>query len=567
MISMKNASKRRAIGLKLSLVIAAAVALGCGGSGSSPGGSQGVVSPPATPAPSNPQEPSGLPENPEGGYPRWSVLELTLVAKANLEDPYKNVSLTGTFQSPAGERIEVPGFWAGDREFRVRFTPTVEGVWTYTVTSTPADPGLTDGGSFSVGPPAAGSKGFLRRDPDHPHSFRYDDGARLFLWGQTYYEIVRNARAGGPWKAAVDGSKNKGMSKIRLLINPAWETGTRPYPRTSPFENDDRDRLDLEHWSALDEVVDYMSEKGMIADLILFLDHPRGFGTEPEDQRYVRYALARYAAYPNVTWCLTNEWNYTQKSAAYWNRIGTIVRTEDPWMEDGEKLRPLSIHQETRHDFQYFDTNWPVHAIVQVGVRNALHRNGDEWGNRSILRNHGRHMPVVNDEYGYMGEPDKSEPKSDGKWPGYSRTKHRQTIWGIAMAGGHGSAGDAHDYDDGIPFFVGNWHNRPEYDDIDQLVRFWTRRSIPYWRMDPKNELVEGRRAYARAVEGEEYVVYAAMGGTVKVDLASGRYMGILFNPRTGEEKALPRVTGGGKRNFNLPPGEDWVLHLRNEKS
>ena len=565
MTSMRSMSIRGTVVFECGILLLAVLSAGCGGSSSSPGGSHGVVLPPAAPAPTQPPEPSGLPEPPEGGFPKWSVLELTLVAKGDLDDPYQNVSVGAVFQSPAGDRIEVPGFWAGDREFRVRFTPTVEGVWTYTVTSSPADPGLTDGGSFAVGPPAAGSKGFLRRDPDHPHSFRHDDGTRVFLWGQTYYEIVRNARAGGPWKEAVDGTKRKGMSKIRLLINPAWETGTRPYPRTSPFENDDRDHLDLEHWSALDEVVDYMNEKGMIADLILFLDHPRGFGTESEDQRYVRYSVARYSAYPNVAWCLTNEWNYTKKSEAYWNRIGRIVRNEDPWLENGDKFRPLSIHQETRHDFQYFDTDWPVHAIVQVGVRNEVHRNGDEWGNRSILQNHGRDMPIINDEYGYIGEPDKSEPKSDGKWPGYTRTKHRQTIWGIAMAGGHGSAGDAHDYDDGIPFFVGNWHNRPEYDDIDQLVSFWTRRSIPHWRMDPRNDLVQGKRAYARAVVGEEYVVYAALGGSVKLDLASGRYMALLFNPRTGEEKPLPRVTGGAMRNFNLPHGEDWVLHLRNE--
>jgi hypothetical protein len=341
--------------------------------------------------------------------------------------------------------------------------------------------------------------------------------------------------------------------------------------------NDDRDRLDLEHWKALDEVVEYMNDAGMIADLILFLDHPRAFGTEGEDQRYVRYTVSRYAAYPNVTWCLTNEWNYTKRSNAYWNRIGRIVRSEDPWIENGEKLRPLSIHQETREDFQYFDTDWPVHAIVQVGVRNGVHRNGDAWGNRSILRNHGRGLPVVNDEYGYMGEPDKSEPKTNDRvhldawprvagWPGYSRTKHRNTIWGIAIAGGYGTAGDARDYEDGIPFFVANWHNRPEYDDIAELVRFWTRRSIPYWRMEPANDLVEGRRVYARAEEGEEYVVYGAVGGTVRLKLAAGRYMATIVNPRTGAETPQPRVDGGATRTFQFPSTEDWVLHVRKER-
>ena len=76
----------------------------------------------------------------------------------------------------------------------------------------------------------------------------------------------------------------------------------------------------------------------------------------------------------------------------------------------------------------------------------------------------------------------------------------------------------------------------------------------------------ERREEPARAIVGEEYVVYAALGGPVKLNLAAGRYMALLFNPRTGEERPLPRVTGGAKHNFNLPQAEDWVLHLRNEK-
>src|SRR5688572_25780188 len=158
MISMRRASIGRTDVFEYGILLLAALSLGCGGSSSSPGGTHGVVSPPATPAPTQPPEPSGLPEAPEGGFPKWSVLELSLVAKGELDDPYKEVALAATFQSPSGERTDVPGFWAGDREFRVRFTPTAEGVWTYTVTSSPADPGLTDAGSFSVGPPADGSK-------------------------------------------------------------------------------------------------------------------------------------------------------------------------------------------------------------------------------------------------------------------------------------------------------------------------------------------------------------------------------------------------------------------------
>ncbi len=77
-------------------------------------------------------------------------------------------------------------------------------------------------------------------------------------------------------------------------------------------------------------------------------------------------------------------------------------------MTEGQALRPLSIHQQTRIDFQFFDQQWPVHAIIQYGVRNSWNRDmadewekkpykprfvhGDEWGNAGILHNMG-HIP------------------------------------------------------------------------------------------------------------------------------------------------------------------------------
>src|SRR5690606_38065973 len=98
------------------------------------------------------------------------------------------------------------------------------------------------------------------------------------------------------------------------------------------------------------------------------------FGTQEQDERYVRYILARYAAFPNVIWCTTNEWEYTDRDEAYWDTIGEIVRSEDPWMAEGDAYRLLSIHNATGGrrggKFSFFDSSWPVHVSVQYGVRN-----------------------------------------------------------------------------------------------------------------------------------------------------------------------------------------------------
>lgn len=224
--------------------------------------------------------------------------------------------------------------------------------------------------------------------------------------------------------------------------------------------------------------------------------------------------IRRYAAYPNVIWCLSNEWHYTGKDKSYWDSVGMLIRKEDPWMNRNGYLRSLSTHQQTRIDFQFFDTHWPTFACIQYGVRNkgykkadknewkpsggTKYHEGDEWGNAGILFNLGHNMPVVNDEYGYAGEPD-DESANDIT---LTRKKHRQIMWGIYMGGGYGSTGDQYKYKNppGQPYFTADWHYIPEYDDIKHLIGLFTKKGIHYWEMSSANALVTtGKRIYVLA--------------------------------------------------------------------
>jgi hypothetical protein len=181
-------------------------------------------------------------------------------------------------------------------------------------------------------------------------------------------------------------------------------------------------------------LLQYLAEQGVLADVIVFPYKQEGsYGTHAQDERYLRYALARLAAYPNVIWCLVNEWNYSNIPIDYWNRMGRVGRDEDPWSREGAFLRAHSIHQQTRPDWNFTDQTWPSHAIIQLGVRNRgtsarigdewanagkagqRFRHGDEWGNHSIVRNWTGKYPVVNDEYGYIGEPQDQRGETAGR--------------------------------------------------------------------------------------------------------------------------------------------------------
>lgn len=493
--------------------------------------------------------------------PKWTVHEISLSSALRVANPYLEVAVTATFIGPGGVRQTIRGFWDGGNTFKVRFTPIAEGTWRYVITSSPPDAGLNRTGTLLVGPPPNENHGFLRRDEKYPYSFVWDDGTRYFMWGQTYYQLILSAMTNGPWRAAVDGTAAYSMNKIRLLLTTWCADDPARLLCPSPFVGSDHDTINVAYWQKFDEIIRYLESKHLVADVIIFTDARGAFGTPAQDERYVRYTLARLAAFHNVIWTLTNEWNYTGRPQEYWDAIGAIVRNEDPWIHHGNFLRPLSIHQRTRIDFQFFGSTWPVHAVIQYGLRNRRYSNGDEWGNAGILFNRGRGLPVVNDEYGYIGE----RPQAGVSV--YDRDQHRRVIWGIALAGGFGSAGDCglHACDRTAPIFTTRWLDREEYGDIRRLVRFWTEREIPYWTMLPANHLVtSGKRVYVLADPGAQYVVYAALGGPFSIALPAGTYRYEWFDPTTGTVNDSGTIAAGGReRTFTPPLARDMVLHLR----
>ena len=99
---------------------------------------------------------------------------------------------------------------------------------------------------------------------------------------------------------------------------------------------------------------------GIEADLILF--HPYdhwGYALMPPevDDRYLRYVVARLAAFRNVWWSVANEWDFVKgKNIADWDRYFRILLESDPYgrlrsiHHSGPMLRP---HQAMGHPRQH----------------------------------------------------------------------------------------------------------------------------------------------------------------------------------------------------------------------
>src|SRR3972149_5170238 len=74
----------------------------------------------------------------QSAVPKWSVFEIPFTASGTYANPYTETNISAVFQGPNGLEKTVCGFWDGGTTFKIRFTPTAEGTWSYQASSSDA---------------------------------------------------------------------------------------------------------------------------------------------------------------------------------------------------------------------------------------------------------------------------------------------------------------------------------------------------------------------------------------------------------------------------------------------
>ncbi len=222
--------------------------------------------------------------------PQWSTYEITLTSTA-VHDTASSIDLTGVFNGPGGQSVEIKGFWDGGSTFRIRFTPTTQGLWTFMTVAD--DPGL-DGrlGNIAVVPAAQGAHGFVRQVANDSGDWEYDD----------------------------ETSAAKEVTAVPILA------------------------LNLDKLREVDGLVSDARTAGRIAGLVLFNtdDDTSPNMSETGLYRYVQYMTARYGAYPNVVWCLHPS-TATTAQDKFWGVAAEMTAGLDPYFAaaDDEHARVL----------------------------------------------------------------------------------------------------------------------------------------------------------------------------------------------------------------------------------
>ena len=279
-----------------------------------------------------------------------------------------------------GEKKTVPGFYAGNGVYKVRYLPKQAGEYHWNVRGVVCSEG--QGNCLESDHP-----GMVKADGN---AFRFENGQLFHPFGTTVYALI--SQTDELIEQTMQTLEKAPFNKIRMCVFPKDYDFNKNEPPYYAFEKAadgswDPSRPVYAFWDALDRHIVRLGRMGIQIDLILFHPYDRwgfdGMGHE-KDLQYLDYLLRRLSAYPHIWWSLANEYELTKRTGQEWDAIEAFVAEHDPY---GHLLSCHNI-------FNIWDANRPLttHASIQAKDMNRL---GD-WCRRYDT-------PVMLDECAYEG--------------------------------------------------------------------------------------------------------------------------------------------------------------------
>lgn len=351
---------------------------------------------------------------------RWGIFDLALPGPAE-GNPFVDVTLSAEF-SYKNRVVRVDGFYDGNGTYRVRCMPDVLGDWRYvTHSNRPELDGIT--GTFTCTPASPSNHGPV--SVRNTYHFAYADGTPYFQVGTTCYAWTHQGDALEEQTLAT--LREAPFNKMRMCVFPKHYVYNENEPVYYAYERNDDGSFDFARFNPaffrhLEQRIGQLCDLGIEADLILFHPYDRwGFadmGVEADD-RYLRYLVARVAAYRNVWWSMANEFDLMLgKTMADWDRFFRIVQESDPYQ-----------HPRSNHNCRVFYDHgkpWVTHQSIQRSDVEETHA----W--RDLYR-----KPVVVDECRYEGDIPR-------QWGCITPQEMVRRFWETAVRGGYCGHGETY---------------------------------------------------------------------------------------------------------------------------
>ena len=423
---------------------------------------------------------------------RWGIFELTLNAP-DTGNPFTEVQLTAEF-SQNDRTFEPHGFYDGNGIYKIRFMPDEVGEWTYTTKSNRAE---LDGktGEFTCVEPSEGNHGPVHVYKDY--YLQHADGTPYHQFGTTCYAWAHQGAV--MEEQTLETLGNAPFNKMRMCIFPKDYVYNKNEPIYYPFEGTplkdwDFTRFNPEFWHHFEQRVQDLLDLGIEADIILFHTYDRwdfeNMDAESDD-RYIRYAVARLAAFRNVWWSLANEFDIMPaKAESDWDRFFQIIRDHDPY----QRLR--GIHNCRR----WYDHNkpWVTHTSIQTANMAQGINYRTQYG-----------KPVIYDECRYEG----NIPHG---WGNITAEEMVQHFWAGTVSGCYVGHGETYEHPEDLLWWAKGGVLRGESPPRIAFLKDFMADAPPFDTLEP---IGDDKGQYILAKHGEYYLTYTTTPQTLTLNL------------------------------------------------
>ncbi len=504
-------------------------------------------------------------------------------------DPFNDVELDVIFRDDEGRHWRVPAFWAGDSEWRVRFSPPHRGKYTYETICTDANnPDLHGQTGRLVATKYRGSNPLLLHGPlrvsgDARH-LEHADGTPFFWLGDTWWMGLCK-RLGWPddFQLLAADRASLGFTVIQIIAG--------LYPDMPPFDPRGANeagypwernyaRINPAYFDMADLRVRWLVKSGLVPCIVGCWGYFLPWMGVAKLKQHWRYIIARYGCYP-VVWCLAGEATmpyYLSKKReedkalqrSGWTEIARYVRAIDPYHH------PVTIHPTQVGRDQLEDP-----TLLDIDMLQTGHGDRESVPNtvKTITDCLGREpkMPVLVGEVCYEGIAEASRSEIQ-----------RFMFWSCMLSGAAGHTYGAN----GIwqvntrvkPFGPSphgrSWGNTPWEDAyrlpgsrhvalakrILERYEWWRFESHPEW-VEPHWTAENYFLPYAAGIPGKVRVIFlpSCRSVVVKKIEPGSSYKARFIDPKDGQQYPAGRAVPGAEGDWQAPTPpifQDWILLL-----
>lgn len=524
------------------------------------------------------------------GIERNCVVEIAFQSTCTYENPYEALDLDVVFTGPGNAPLRVPGFWAGDNLWKVRFSANEEGEYRYeTVSTNRQDQGLHgQRGVVNVGPYGGDNPlerhGRLRVAADKRH-FEHADGTPFFWVGDTWWMGLtkRLDWPQGVQTLAADRIA-KGFNVVQIIAGPlpdmdAWDhrgMNEAGYPFEEGFSS-----INPAYYDLADLKIGHLADVGLVPCIVgMWGYYLPQIGVE-KAKRFWRYIVARYGAYP-VVWCICGEGTMPyylsqtkEQDAAFqkkgWTDVMAHVRSIDVY-RNMISIHPCQYGREMVEDPTLMDFE-----MLQTG-HGDMDSVGPTAATVSTAVSREPRMPVVNSEVNYEGILGRA-------WQNVQRLCFYHSVLNGTAGHTYGANGIWQMGTKDAPYGPSPhgrcWGNTPWREAFQlpgsrqiglggafmQRFPWWKLERHPEW-LDPPGNEQNPYACIATGIPGALRIVYVPMLWDPPVVRHLERdvsYRAYYFDPCTGVQIGLGEVTPNenGDWSPSLPPEvHDWLLVL-----